>query len=581
MKNDASADHLLGSSSGDSDEESFSEEVHFLDLATVLEQERRFTRAQFANRAPDGRPSSTPFALGFSGGGMRAAAFQCGVLWRLARMNLLKDVELITAVSGGGYIAGAFASHCLAEDPPKPGQVKAWYERVVAKTVVRMQQNAGDFVRDFNRSGCGISDDNSGCIQIPIALDVVILICTLVSTMLVNPFFFTICFLMPCVVFTEHFFGDDMREAFCVHAPAGEDSDGFLPSVLHLRRSNGFKQMLWVLLGTFVATLVANVIAPKDPLYSGKVPKGQHVQHGNCFMLMYGVKAFLIRFTTFWLLYIVTIFSSLMIQTGLFQVHFEGANSVFNKFCPGGNETSFDCNLTEKGCSPVFEIYFFWVLGALFITAVLIMPYLGSTWAIDLAAVTGPLVILVFISKLIRFRIFGPYTKQNLTYSDGGFDIISWEWATKVSLILAMVLLPLYGDIRAILHTYYMRCLSRNFFAHGDDPAIGDIQTKCDYCPLLIMTGTSSDYRSPIVGDEDTISELSFSPLHCGSEETGYISQPHYRTLGKCTALTAAGCIDAVALTLSTFLTLRFWLQVMNLSWGNYILFNPESVVKL
>jgi len=247
-----------------------------------------------------------------------------------------------------------------------------------------------------------------------------------------------------------------------------------------------------------------------------------------------------------------------------------------DNFCPGGNNTSYNCHEDPNGCGPVFEKYFMLGIGALFIVAVLIMPYLGAKWAIDIAAVTGPMLILVFCTKLVRYRVFGRLTKQNL-FANNEFDILHWNAATKISLLLAMVLLPFYSELRAILHTYYMRCLSRNFFADGADTPVTDLKDKCDYCPLLIMTGTSSDYRSPIVGDDDTINELSFSPLHCGSIETGYITQPHYRTLGKCTALTAAGCIDAVALTLSSFLTLRFWLQVMNLSWGTYILFTPEG----
>jgi len=75
------------------------------------------------------------------------------------------------------------------------------------------------------------------------------------------------------------------------------------------------------------------------------------------------------------------------------------------------------------------------------------------------------------------------------------------------------------------------------------------------------------------------ISELSFTALHCGSIETGYVPTLDDRTIGKCTALTGAGCIDAAALTLSSLLTMRFWLEALNLSWGDYIIFNETGVV--
>jgi len=269
---------------------------------------------------------------------------------------------------------------------------------------------------------------------------------------------------------------------------------------------------------------------------------------------------------------------SVTTQVLKFEAHFDGLSDVHSKFCPGGAEYPFDCRNTEEGCGQVYELNYIIVLAILFLIAVLIIPYLGRKWAVDTIAVTGPLLVFLLVEMIVRFRVFGEYTKQKLFLGyEFGFEDIDWVWSTKVSCILAVILLPLYGVLRAVLHTYYQRCLSRNFFANGKDVPLRDLRDKTDYCPLLIVTGTSSDYRSPIVGDNDTISELSFSPLHCGSTETGFISEPPWRTLGKITALTAAGCIDAVALTLSSYLTLRFWLQVINLTWGNYILFTPES----
>lgn len=47
---------------------------------------------------------SNLFALAFSGGGIRSATFNLGVLQRLAEHGILKNVDYLSTVSGGGYI---------------------------------------------------------------------------------------------------------------------------------------------------------------------------------------------------------------------------------------------------------------------------------------------------------------------------------------------------------------------------------------------------------------------------------------------------------------------------------------------
>src|SRR5262245_59820143 len=45
-----------------------------------------------------------PFGVGFSGGGIRSATFNLGVLQGLAEHGLLKYIDYLSTVSGGGYI---------------------------------------------------------------------------------------------------------------------------------------------------------------------------------------------------------------------------------------------------------------------------------------------------------------------------------------------------------------------------------------------------------------------------------------------------------------------------------------------
>uniref|UniRef100_A0A7S1LR21 Uncharacterized protein n=1 Tax=Alexandrium catenella TaxID=2925 RepID=A0A7S1LR21_ALECA len=208
------------------------------------------------------------------------------------------------------------------------------------------------------------------------------------------------------------------------------------------------------------------------------------------------------------------------------------------------------------------------VLGLLLVMSLCLMPIIGNAAFLMVLQCAGPILLLGFSSAFTQYSIFGPMSGSRMLF--WSYDHDAWVAFVKASLIAAMVMLPFYEEIRCVLHIYYCRCLKQNFFYRGKNPYFCDV-LKNPYCPFILLTGTSSDFQPP--GDEDTISELSFTALHAGSEETGYVPQPTWRTLGKCTALTGAGCLDAISLSMSQALSMRFWLEVLNLSWGDYILF--------
>ena len=54
--------------------------------------------------------------MAFSGGGIRSATFNLGVLQALAKLEILRYVDYLSTVSGGGYIGGWLAgmTHRLA-----------------------------------------------------------------------------------------------------------------------------------------------------------------------------------------------------------------------------------------------------------------------------------------------------------------------------------------------------------------------------------------------------------------------------------------------------------------------------------
>ena len=55
--------------------------------------------------------SDTRLGLALSGGGFRAAFFHLGVLARMAELDLLRQVESISTVSGGSIIGALYYIH--------------------------------------------------------------------------------------------------------------------------------------------------------------------------------------------------------------------------------------------------------------------------------------------------------------------------------------------------------------------------------------------------------------------------------------------------------------------------------------
>ncbi len=85
-----------------------SKEPEQISLSQVLEEELRQVRSSRANRLEpaenrnDARGSL--IGLAFSGGGIRSATFNLGILQGLAQLGLLRKFDYLSTVSGGGYI---------------------------------------------------------------------------------------------------------------------------------------------------------------------------------------------------------------------------------------------------------------------------------------------------------------------------------------------------------------------------------------------------------------------------------------------------------------------------------------------
>src|SRR5271154_1235748 len=111
--------------------------ANFHGVETAEQEEIRVARERRHELfVPEGHGMPVPgsadrVGVAFSGGGIRSATFNLGILQGLARYNLLQRVDYISTVSGGGYIGSWLVSWIrrsglkevirgLASSPPSP-----------------------------------------------------------------------------------------------------------------------------------------------------------------------------------------------------------------------------------------------------------------------------------------------------------------------------------------------------------------------------------------------------------------------------------------------------------------------------
>lgn len=111
-----------------------------LNFEQVLAAERD-TLLQNGGRAPE-----ESAGLAFSGGGIRSATFNLGVLQGLARLRLLRHIDYLSTVSGGGYIGGWFAA-LLARNA---GDVRRVEEHLASPNLNRPEPHEVTWLRRFS-----------------------------------------------------------------------------------------------------------------------------------------------------------------------------------------------------------------------------------------------------------------------------------------------------------------------------------------------------------------------------------------------------------------------------------------------
>lgn len=83
--------------------------------------ERRILNLRRGSPSADAdAPVNDAVGLAMSGGGIRSATFSLGIVQVLARLGILKDVDVLSTVSGGGYL-GAFITSTMSGSEPEAG----------------------------------------------------------------------------------------------------------------------------------------------------------------------------------------------------------------------------------------------------------------------------------------------------------------------------------------------------------------------------------------------------------------------------------------------------------------------------
>ncbi len=97
----------------------FNREVFPCELAEISKRRKRLGLAELSSdRAAS--PELGLVGLALSGGGIRSATFSLGVIQALAKHGLLKHVDYLSTVSGGGFIGS-----CLNDPEAERGGADA------------------------------------------------------------------------------------------------------------------------------------------------------------------------------------------------------------------------------------------------------------------------------------------------------------------------------------------------------------------------------------------------------------------------------------------------------------------------
>jgi len=191
-----------------------------VDTGFVLAHERKETEAAMEKRlaAFQDDETSLRIGVGFSGGGVRAASFACGVLRALAREGLMKQVSCLSAVSGGTYATTAFTSHVLEARGPNAYEGESldqFYMRVVQRLEGRMCHNIGYLIRTRPTWKEFFRRDKDGSGQLPPCCDFPNFVIRIIGSLIFSPLLLMLYVVLPISIFMNVKNGMLLQASFC------------------------------------------------------------------------------------------------------------------------------------------------------------------------------------------------------------------------------------------------------------------------------------------------------------------------------------------------------------------------------
>lgn len=586
----------------------------------VLHEEREsIERRNLARSTWDKEREHRPhecFSVAFSGGGVRAASFQAGVLWQLAAAGQLKNVEYFVAVSGGSYVASSFISQIVDQGNPRIGQsIDEWYLDLVARTICRMQDNASYLVRDLCVSPCSAwSWPKDGSSMLPRIFDCPILFITIAFAIFIKAVMFLALTLLPITEFVVVYFAGTARLALCAPNEV-QLADIFI-------KSAPVRFCFFVLCGMAILTVflwfLSKVFPPCRYGHTQKKPHGLFL-FGRSTLACLTRAIFLIVMGLFVIVigtwaeigaHIQDVGAKTDEQQRLRETcanyekkrekslktgqpacsDIDGAEEWYKndllKKKPASSTTSADPALNTsvsgnlqklpfRGIAKVTWMFLnsmthvassyqriLYIAFMVLVTSFFLQPFIDGLF-LKALFIVGPLVVFCVSSQFVRMRVFGPLTQQTE-------QIMPWM---VFCFLLDMLLIFLTPLLSSTLHLFYARSLQRAYFAKGQDVKWHSVQSNV-YAPFLLLTGTASDYVT--TADNRSLHEISFSCLHTGSHMLGYVRPWSPQSLAKCSALSGA-ITDAFVLGMKDRIKYRFWLEVLNIGMGDFILFQRSA----
>jgi len=559
-----------------------------------------------------------PIGVAMSGGGTRAAAFHCGLLWQLSNAGLMKDVMHLSATSGGGYTAAALMTHIfqLSAEAEEMPSLDMFYKHVTMRTILRMQHNINYLVESTRsrmlRPPRADVIEEVGTSLLPRIFDLPLLIGSLLGSIASPPAMLLAHTVWAWVLQFEKYYGSMLRSWWCCPDRSSWMSQG---EMYWLHRQ------IWLMAFCAVVAIVLHILMNRR-----KVQQRSPMRY----LISRSLWQIMERAVIFFAVVTLTV---LFMQTNQ-AYHWSTAASfghkasvqttlvrklcqryIVGKSVPDSPaevgptcadrvhgdqrwyESSLYLNATWVAANAVMEpglvkkpgvpqeigwndyegmFAFPRGFGSIANSSLVLLIagslLIGSTLLKWIFTLVLPAAYLIFIAEVARWRIFGPITAQSL------FGTLAYtpDLATtllRCCLVGAMLTLPIYDVVLKFAHFYYRRAMKTAFFHNGRNVSAAAIAT-CPYCPNLLLGACLHDYRP--LGEESNFCEFTISSFFLGSSRTGYFFTPSQARLDH--LLTVAGAAtDATLLTTCDVLLVRFLLALLSLRFGDFLRLQPEG----